>query len=122
MDQSNENSFYILSNNITTFIVFRDLKFNQSDIIITPKSKKEFLTLVFDLEDLTKELDNAENSYKFEDIINNNVKNIDNKHINIVIKNSLVGKSNSCMNFQIKSTQFSNKTFFLTNLEKINNQ
>jgi hypothetical protein len=31
-------------------------------------------------------------------------------------------KSNSCMNFQIKSTQFSNKTFFLTNLEKINNQ
>ena len=95
MDQNNENPFYILSNNTTTFMIFRDLKFNQSDIIITPKSKKEFLTLVFDLEDLTKELDNAENSYKFEDIINNNVKNIDNKHINIVIKNSLVGKSNS---------------------------
>ena len=95
MEQNNENPFYILSNNTTTFIVFRDLIFNQRDIIITPKNKKEFLTLVFDLEDLTKELDNAENSYKFEDIVNNNIKNIDNKHLNIVIKNSLFGKSNS---------------------------
>ena len=29
-------------------------------------------------------------------------------------------KSNSCINFQIKSTQINNRTFYLTNLEKIN--
>ena len=96
MEQNKEIPFYILSNNTTTFLVFRDLKFNQSDININPENKKEFLTLVFDLENLTKELDkNIENSYTFEEIINNNTKNIDNEHLNIVIKNSLVGKSNS---------------------------
>ena len=31
-------------------------------------------------------------------------------------------KSNSCINFQIKSTQINNRTFYLTNLEKINNK
>ena len=96
MEQNKEIPFYILSNKTTTFLVFRDLKFNQSDININPENKKEFLTLVFDLENLTKELDkNIENSYTFEEIINNNTKNIDNEHLNIVIKNSLVGKSNS---------------------------
>ena len=31
-------------------------------------------------------------------------------------------KSNSCINFQIKSTQITNRTFYLTNFEKINNK
>ena len=85
--------FYILSNDNTTFIVFRDIKFNQSDININPKDKKEYLTIVFDYDNLVKELDNDEtNSYTLKNIINKNSENYDKDHLNIVIKNCVIGK------------------------------
>ena len=88
-----ESPFYILSNDNTTYIVFRDIKFNQNDINISPKDKKDYLTLVFDFDNLVKELDNdKENSYSLKDIIKKNSANYDNDHLNIVIKNSLIGK------------------------------
>ena len=88
-----ESSFSILSNDNTTFILFRDTQFNQSDINISPKDKKEFLTLVFDFDNLVKEIDNDKtNSYTLKDIINNNIESYDKDHLNIVIKNSVIGK------------------------------
>ena len=88
-----ESPFYILSNDNTTFIVFRDIKFNQSDININPKDKKEYLTIVFDYDNLVKELDNDEtNSYTLKNIINKNSENYDKDHLNIVIKNCVIGK------------------------------
>ena len=91
-----ESSFYILSNDNTTFIVFRDIKFNYSDINISPKDKKEYLTLVFDFDNLVKELDSDKtNSYALKDIINKTSENLDKDHLNIVIKNCVIGKVNN---------------------------
>ena len=80
MDEINkkEQSYYILTDDTTTYIVIRDLNLKQSDIKI--KDYKN-LTLVFDFENLTKKLEPK----KFRDFID-----INNKPINIIIKNCLV--------------------------------
>lgn len=85
-----EKQIYILSNDNTTFLVFRSL--DKNDIIknININDKKEFLTLVFDFEDLNKEL---KNSLIFGEIIKKFSKNDDNNHLNIVIKNCLIDEN-----------------------------
>ena len=98
--------FYILSNKDTLFIVIRDLKFKEDELVdkIGKGSNKEKLTFVFDLEILSKSLDVEGNGNKiFREIIyenrfinkdekSNQIKADDNTHLNLVIKNCLVSK------------------------------
>ena len=81
----NEAQTYKLSNNNTTFLVFRSP--DKFDMNININDKKEFLTLVFDFDDLNKEL---KKTSTFADIIKNYIKNTDHDHLNIVIKNCLL--------------------------------
>ena len=73
-----DQSYYILTDDTTTYIIIRDLKLKQSDIKI--KDYKN-LTLVFDFENLTKKLEPK----KLRDFID-----INNKPKNIIIKNCVV--------------------------------
>ena len=109
-----DNSFYFLTSKDTLFLIIRDLNFKQEDIDKRNKGnikeEKEFLTFVFDFDNLSKELNKKEGSYyNFREIIYNNAfinKNIENKtlgnkeknkheHLNIVIKNCLVNNGNN---------------------------
>ena len=81
--EGNENNFYyVLFNNKTTFIVIRDFSFEKEKIII---KENPHLTLVFDFENLSKKLDPNKVSVFIKYINSNN-----NTIKNIIIKNCLV--------------------------------
>ena len=73
-----DKSYYILSNNKTTFIIIRDLEFKLSDINL---GDYKDITLVFDFENLDRKLEPKE----VVNFIDNN-----NKPTNIIIKNCYV--------------------------------
>ena len=86
----NKELIYDFSNNDTFFIVIRDLKLTNKISDIYKKSNKKYLTIVFDFENLSKEI-NEENDYylKFEQFI----KTINN-NLNLVFKNTLIRNKN----------------------------
>ena len=86
----NKELIYDFSNNDTFFIVIRDLKLTNKISDIYKKSNKKYLTIVFDFENLSKEI-NEENDYylKFEQFI----KKINN-NLNLVFKNTLIRNKN----------------------------
>ena len=132
MENKKDNSFYILSNKDTLFIVIRDFYFEPNEIKkklkeifkekeVEKKVIKDKLYIVYDFENMSKKLDDEYTVQKetnsFRHIIyyykyinmnldNKNIKeNNDNTHLNIVIKNC-VFNSNDINNFFFTDEDF----------------
>ena len=93
-----DNKYYVLENDKTTFVVFRDLSITGLENIKVAKKKNCSLTLVFDLENLNLTLE----PNIIVEIISKN------KPDNIIIKNSRIGKPSNLY--------YKNDTYELTEL------
>ena len=100
MENNNDEFLYVLSNDDTCFIVIRDITVINKISDIINKSKAKYLTIVFDFENLSKEINDKDDKgkdwyFEFKQIVYNNIENANNNNnLNLVFKNTLIRYKN----------------------------
>ena len=75
MENNNDKFLYVLSNDDTCFIVIRDITVINKISDIINKSKTKYLTIVFDFENFSKEINDKDDKgkdwyFEFKQIVN----------------------------------------------------